>query len=205
MLLIVGLGNPGEKYARTRHNFGFLALDELAKGLDVTFREDKKFKSEVGECTWHDRKIILAKPQTFMNLSGEAVGALARFYKIEPKHIWVIADDLDLPLGKIRVRHNGESGGHHGLESIEQHLGNNDFCRIRMGIRGPETKQDHIDRQIDTNIFVTSDFSEKERPFVEKAVHQAAAIVQAGLKEGSLAAHTYEINGLNEHAGDLTA
>src|SRR6266498_1736979 len=133
MLLIIGLGNPGKEYANTRHNFGFMVVDAMASSLGLTWTTNKKFRADVAEMPKnhsHD-SVWLVKPTTFMNLSGESVGAVTQFHKVEPKNIWVIADDLDLPLGKIRVRHGGESGGHRGLESIEQHLNSQDFTRIR--------------------------------------------------------------------------
>lgn len=198
MWLIVGLGNPGDKYAKTRHNFGFMVADGLV-GRDG-FKLQKKFSAEVAEL---NRDVLVVKPQTFMNNSGEAVGALARYYKVEPQNIWVIADDLDLPLGKIRVRHGGNSGGHHGLESIERHLGTGNFSRIRMGVRGAELRQIHTAHQIDGAKFVLDTFMEKEWPWVEKSIVTAVDAINDGLSTRKLKAHTYEVPGLDDHAGDM--
>lgn len=200
MILIVGLGNPTEKYAQTRHNFGFMVLDALAATHKVSFREAKKFRTEVAELEGFGTKVMLVKPQTYMNLSGEAVGALAHFYKVEPKRIWVVADDLDLPLGKIRVRHGGEAGGHHGLESIRDHLKSNDYVRIRMGIRGPELRELHAQRGVATNDFVLTEFNPRERQLAENAIQLAAGIIDQGLQEEALKAHTHEVDGYDEAA-----
>ncbi len=133
MKIIVGLGNPGRMYAKTRHNAGFLALDRLADelGIDVSV---KKFKALIGEGFYQGEKVILVKPQTFMNLSGEAVGALMSYYKCDLDDMLVISDDLDLPLGSVRIKAKGSSGGQRGIESIIQHLKSSNFHRLRIGI-----------------------------------------------------------------------
>ncbi len=196
MILIVGLGNPGPDYAKTRHNFGFMVVDHLASRYSLSWQLDKKMKAEVAELRGHEKqtkKIVLLKPQTFMNLSGEAVGAMARFYQVELKDIWVVADDLDLPLGMVRVRHEGASGGHHGLESIEKALGSTSFCRVRLGIRGADQRQDHLDNKIETNVFVTGRFESKEELFVTQVVERAATVLEEGIEQGELRAHSYEV------------
>jgi PTH1 family peptidyl-tRNA hydrolase len=137
MKLIIGLGNPGPEYKSTRHNVGFRILDEIMiKGLfDLSeFKPEKKFKSEVATGTFGTEKIILAKPQTFMNKSGLAVKVLKTFYKVKPKEIIVIQDDLDLPIGKIRISTESSSAGHKGIDSIIQNLKTKNFIRIRIGV-----------------------------------------------------------------------
>ena len=134
LFLIVGLGNPGRKYFRTRHNVGFMLADSLAERGKATWQDDKRFRSRIARIERNGRKAILCQPQTFMNCSGEAVRALADFYKIPPANTLVAVDDANLALGAIRLRRDGSSGGHHGLESIERHLGGQDFGRQRIGI-----------------------------------------------------------------------
>ena len=133
MKLIVGLGNPGKEYEKTRHNAGFMAIDEIAKELSVEINQ-KKFKALYVQAKYKGESVILLKPQTYMNLSGEAVGECARFYNIGIDDILVLVDDLDLPVGKIRLREKGSSGGQKGLKSIMAHLGSEAFKRIRIGI-----------------------------------------------------------------------
>lgn len=132
MKLIVGLGNPGKEYAKTRHNVGFMVLDDLIQQVGV--KTQTKFKGELAQCTLHGETVLLLKPQTFMNLSGESVRMVKDFYKIEDRDILVIYDDLDLPVGKLRLREKGSSGGHNGIKSIIHHLHHQDFKRLRIGI-----------------------------------------------------------------------
>ena len=132
--LIVGLGNPGAEYAKTRHNAGFMLADLLASRWRAGWSTEKKFQSRVAKAERDGRRVALCEPQTFMNLSGEAVGALVRFYQLPMTKLVVAVDDADLPLGEMRLRPRGSSGGHHGLESIEQHLGSREFARLRIGI-----------------------------------------------------------------------
>jgi PTH1 family peptidyl-tRNA hydrolase len=135
-VLIVGLGNPGLEYARTRHNVGFWVVDELLRRFQLpAFRSDRKALTADG--TIHNRRVLLAKPQTYMNLSGEAVRSLMDFYKIERHHLIVIHDDLDLPLGTLRLRNSGSHGGQNGIRNIIMHLGSQDFARVRFGIGRP--------------------------------------------------------------------
>jgi PTH1 family peptidyl-tRNA hydrolase len=132
--LIVGLGNPGAEYARTRHNAGFMVVEMLAERWRARWTTERKFQSRVARAECGQQRVLLAQPQTFMNASGEAVAALAGFYRVEPGAVLVIVDDADLPLGEIRLRPGGGTGGHHGLESLTQHLGTNEFARLRIGI-----------------------------------------------------------------------
>lgn len=147
MKLIVGLGNPGIKYARNRHNVGFMVLAKLAR--DARLRSDERvefqrqrFHAQLAEIQIESERVLLARPQTYMNLSGNAVGKLAAFYHLSRPSIIIVYDDLDLPLGKIRLRANGSSGGHHGMESIIHALGGNDVARLRVGIGRPDPQQD---------------------------------------------------------------
>ncbi len=132
--LIVGLGNPGAEYARTRHNAGFLLVEALAERWRVHWTVERKFQSRVARAERGERRVLLCQPQTFMNASGEAVATLLRFYQCVPESLLVVVDDADLALGEIRLRPGGGSGGHHGLESLEQHLGTKAFARQRIGI-----------------------------------------------------------------------
>lgn len=132
--LIVGLGNPGAGYTRTRHNAGFMLVALLADRWRSDWKHEKKFQSRVARAEFGGRRGWLAQPQTFMNASGEAVGALLGFHQLPQKQLVVVVDDADLPLGEIRLRPGGGSGGHHGLESIEAHLGSREFARLRLGI-----------------------------------------------------------------------
>lgn len=133
MKLIVGLGNPGKDYEKTRHNAGFMCIDEVAKKCNLSF-DTKKFKALMASGNVNGEKVLLMKPQTYMNLSGEAVGECVRYYNIDIEDICILVDDLDLPIGKIRLRMKGSSGGQNGLKNIIAHLGSQEFKRIRIGI-----------------------------------------------------------------------
>jgi peptidyl-tRNA hydrolase, PTH1 family len=132
--LIVGLGNPGADYARTRHNAGFLVVEELARRARADWGYEKKFKARLARAERGSHRVLLCEPQTYMNSSGEAVSAVAGFFNVPLGRTMVVVDDADLPLGQIRLRPSGSSGGHHGLESVEQHLGTRDYARLRIGI-----------------------------------------------------------------------
>ena len=135
--LLVGLGNPGSKYASTRHNMGFLALDGLADREGFRFN---KLRFRAWTALWRlgGEQVLVMKPQTYMNLSGESVGEAARFYKIPPERVLVISDDVSLPAGKLRIRASGSAGGHNGLKNIIQHLGTDRFPRIKVGVGSPD-------------------------------------------------------------------
>lgn len=154
MILIAGLGNPGEKYENTWHNAGFIAIDQLKEkiGHFSDFKDSKKVKAEIAISP--DRKIILAKPQTFMNNSGLAVKSISAYYKIKPSSVWIIHDDIDLPIGKIRISQNASAGGHNGVKSIIAEIGTQNFIRFRIGIR-PEclkmTTEKYVLKKIDKN------------------------------------------------------
>ncbi len=136
MKLIIGLGNVGAKYTFTRHNVGFMLVDKIAMDNSVTFKENSKLKSLIAKFT-ADEEIMLVKPTTYMNLSGEAMRAVIDYYKISPEDMIIVYDDLSLNLGKIRFRANGSDGGHNGIKSIIQHLGSKNFARLKIGI-GPQ-------------------------------------------------------------------
>ena len=138
MKLLVGLGNPGSKYEKTRHNIGFRFLDLLAESKGLQFSAAPRFQAETAEWDSSEEKVLLVKPQTFMNNSGEAVGKLARYYHVETQDIFVVYDDLELPAGKPRLKKGGGHGGHNGLKSLNQHLPNPDYTRIKIGIGRPE-------------------------------------------------------------------
>ncbi|MBP3485531.1 MAG: aminoacyl-tRNA hydrolase [Oscillospiraceae bacterium] len=142
--LVVGLGNPGEKYAKTRHNMGFLTLDLLAEREHVKI-DRIKFKATTAQATVGGARCLLLKPQTYMNLSGEAVREAAQFYKIPADHVLVIYDDVSLPVGKIRVRPSGSAGGHNGIKNIIAHLGTDQFPRVKIGTGAPGQDGDMID------------------------------------------------------------
>ncbi|HYK07866.1 MAG TPA: aminoacyl-tRNA hydrolase, partial [Candidatus Eisenbacteria bacterium] len=146
MKLIVGLGNPGEKYEKTRHNVGFMVLDQFLKDFestkDTVWTDSKKFKADIAEISWQPlhgeaEKVLLAKPKTYMNNSGMAVSLLAKFYKVKPEDVWVIHDDVDFPVGSLRIRFGGGVAGHRGLESILEVFPKGDFWRFRCGIGRP--------------------------------------------------------------------
>lgn len=132
--LIVGLGNPGAEYVRTRHNAGFLVVERLAERWRAGWTAEKKFQARLARSDRGERRVLLCEPQTFMNSSGEAVAAVLDYYQVARAALLVVVDDADLPLGELRLRPSGSPGGHHGLESIEQHLGSRDYARLRVGI-----------------------------------------------------------------------
>jgi peptidyl-tRNA hydrolase, PTH1 family len=137
MKLIVGLGNPGSQYERTRHNVGFMVVDRLAQQAQVPLNVDKAFKAHVAKTTLYGQAVILAKPQTYMNLSGDSVGPIARYYKVELDDILVICDEVSLPFGRLRIRPHGSDGGQNGMKHIITALGSNQFPRLRLGV-GPQ-------------------------------------------------------------------
>jgi PTH1 family peptidyl-tRNA hydrolase len=175
--LIVGLGNPGEEYARTRHNAGFLAVDELGRRWRAVWKRERKFDAHVAKTATDSGAVLLCKPVTFMNASGKAVAALATFYRVSPADCLVVVDDADLPMGELRMRPAGSSGGHHGLESIEEHLGTREFPRLRIGIgrRGAV-------REITGHVL--GRFSRDEAEIVEKVMERAANQAECWLNEG---------------------
>lgn len=187
MKLIVGLGNPGGQYESTRHNIGFMVVDKLARELTttaVTWKEDSERKALVARAG----DVILAKPLTYMNNSGLAVGALIRYYKLSPEDLWVVHDDIDLPLGKIRIREHGGTGGHHGIETIVAALKTDKFVRFRLGIgRGKEQSAATRDKNLHHRSviqFVLSRFTRHEAGNLKHLVKHGTEAVRTALLEG---------------------
>ncbi|KGF46723.1 peptidyl-tRNA hydrolase [Veillonella montpellierensis DNF00314] len=176
MKLVVGLGNPGKQYEATKHNVGFMVIDEIASTLSHTpWREEKK--ADVCTSTVAREKVLLVKPQTFMNNSGEAVGPLMRYYKIDPADVYCIYDDMDLPVGKLRIRPNGSAGGHNGIKSLILHLGTEEFPRFRVGIGRPLPKWTVVDH-------VLSPFTEEQEQIITEGVTNMAKAVLGTIEVG---------------------
>lgn len=176
MYLIVGLGNPESDYAKTRHNMGFNVVNKLAEKFNIEVNKTK-FKALFGTGTINNEKVVLIKPQTFMNLSGEAVQNYANFYKVEPQNIIVIFDDIDTVPGKIRIRRNGSAGTHNGMKSVVQCLATEEFPRVRVGIGMPEFKGDLIN-------YVIGHVPEEEMQELLKGVDLATQAVEEILASG---------------------
>lgn len=175
MYIVVGLGNPGKKYENTRHNLGFIAIDQLAEALGV--RVDRlKFKSLIGEGRIGSEKVILVKPQTYMNLSGDAVREIMDFYKLDPERLIVIYDDFDIPEGHLRIRKSGSAGTHNGMRSVVYQLKSDRFPRIRIGTGGSQKKEDLIR-------FVVGGFTKEEVPVLEDAVTKAVQAAECIIRE----------------------
>ena len=175
--LVVGLGNPGPQYETTRHNVGFRAVDELAERLNIPVQR-LKHKALTNTALLGGKKVLLMKPVTYMNLSGEAVGQAAAFYKIPPQRVLVISGDVSLPPGRLRIRTGGSAGGHNGLKSIIAHLGGDQFPRLKIGVGGkPHPEYDMAD-------WVLSSFTGEDKKTIDEAVKRAADAVECFLKEG---------------------
>lgn len=185
MKLIVGLGNPGKDYSKTRHNIGFMVIDAFANKHNLTL-QSSKLKADICKTKIHGEEVILAKPTTYMNLSGEAVQSIKKFYQIENEDILVIYDDLDLEVGKIRLRKSGSSGGQNGIKNILLHLKTNDIARIRVGISK--------DKYIPTADYVLGKFTPAQLPFVEESVQNCVNALDDYLKNG----FGYIMNGYNK-------
>lgn len=175
--LVVGLGNPGPKYEWTRHNVGFLVIDQLADRADIPVQK-LKFQALTNTALIGGKSVLLMKPTTYMNLSGQAVGQAARFYKIPPERVLVISDDVALPQGKLRIRRSGSAGGHNGLKDIIAHLGGDQFPRVKVGVGGkPHPDSDMAD-------WVLSTFTGADRKAMEEAIDRAADAVTCLLEQG---------------------
>ena len=175
--LVVGLGNPGEQYENTRHNAGFRVIDELADRGDFPVQR-LKFRALTNTAVIGGQGVLVMKPVTYMNLSGEAVGEAARFYKLPPDHVLVISDDVDLPLGKLRIRKGGSAGGHNGLKSIIQHLGTDQFPRLKVGVGGkPHPDYDMAD-------WVLGKLQGEDKKAMDEAARRAAQAVECLLSQG---------------------
>lgn len=176
MKLIVGLGNPGERYEDTRHNVGFQVIDALAQKAGIALTSNK-FGGEFGQGSVRGEKAALLKPQTYMNCSGDSVGPAARFYKVTGEDLIVVHDELDMPLGRLQLKKGGGTGGHHGLDSIVDRLGTDDFVRIRLGIGKPEAKERTVGH-------VLGGFGRDEAPLWKEVSERAVAAIEALLKVG---------------------
>ena len=175
--LVVGLGNPGPKYEWTRHNVGFLVIDQPADRADIPVQK-LKFQALTNTALIGGQSVLLMKPTTYMNLSGQAVGQAARFYKIPPERVLVISDDVALPQGKLRIRRSGSAGGHNGLKDIIAHLGGDQFPRVKVGVGGkPHPDSDMAD-------WVLSTFTGADRKAMEETIDRAADAVTCLLEQG---------------------
>lgn len=194
MHLVVGLGNPGARYAKTRHNAGFMVVERLARQWGANWTDEDRFKARVARAQVVERRVLLCLPQTYMNLSGEAVGALTSYYHIAHTNILVLVDDADLALGTLRMRPQGSSGGHHGLDSVEQHLGTREYARLRLGI-GRRASDNREIRD-----YVLGRFDADEHESWNKVLERAASQVECWLEHGMQRAMN-EFNGSIEIAG----
>lgn len=186
MILIVGLGNPGEKYQKTRHNLGFMAINAFARKFSISnfsakggpasgWQFSKKFNAEIGRL---NSEVILAKPLTFMNASGNSVAKIAQFYKIDSEKIWVIHDDVDLPLGKLKIRLGGAAAGHHGVESVIKELGTDNFVRFKLGI-GPTSRG----KPGDLESYVLRNFDVNEKSEAKQMIKKTVKAIQKALDQ----------------------
>jgi len=187
--LLVGLGNPGQKYAQTRHNVGFHILDRLAQAEGLNF-DERRNKATIARGKIEGVSAALVKPQTYMNLSGQAVASVARFYKIPPENILVIYDDIDLPTAQLRIRLKGGAGGHKGMTSIIQQLGSRDFPRMRIGIGRPQGR-------MPVEAYVLQKFTSDEREAMAVTYEQALDAIRALLTKGV----EYAMNDFNRRGG----
>jgi peptidyl-tRNA hydrolase, PTH1 family len=199
MKLIVGLGNPGEKYENTRHNLGFVVIDHFLKNVESAkksvWSSSSKLKSDIVTLDFENKKgptekLILAKPQTFMNNSGMAVSLLVNFYKVDPSDVWVVYDELDLPLGNLKIRFGGAAAGHHGVESIMEKLGTDKFWRVRLGIGMSHDKEHAIGRQKikQAKDFVLGGFKTGDQGKVREMIKHGAKAIENALEKGIEAA-----------------
>ena len=174
MKLVAGLGNIGREYQNTRHNIGFMCLDRIADAFHVQF-DRKKLNGSYAEITYQNEKVILLKPEKYMNLSGEVISAFVRFYKISPLDLLVISDDLDMPTGKVKLKHKGSSGGHNGLKDIEKNLGTQEYKRLKIGIAN--------NKKMDTKDYVLGKFTEDELALVNQAIDLSVKACEMTLTE----------------------
>jgi len=184
MKLIVGLGNPGRIYARNRHNIGFMCVSHFAKAHGIRF-DKRQSQARIGISEVADNDVVLARPQTYMNLSGQSVSRLVKRFNIKISDIIVIHDDLDLPLSKIRIRHGGGSGGHKGIDSIITHLGNPEFSRIRIGIGRPATVEGSAEyNESQVIAYVLNDFTPDEKETITQVISKVSEALSCFLAEG---------------------
>lgn len=181
MKLIAGLGNPGPRYADSRHNIGFIVVDALARRHKISdWRFDRDFQGQIAEWSDRDERVFLLKPLTYMNLSGSSVQAVLRFYKMTASDLLVVFDDLDLPVGRMRIRPNGSSGGQKGMESVIQHVSSIEIARLRVGI-GKVHRTNTVGH-------VLGEFAPDERPEIELVIQQAADACECWVREGTTTA-----------------
>ena len=197
--LLVGLGNPGDRYADTRHNVGFMVLEQLAAAAGVPFRQQGRLQGQLAEIGTGEQRLRLLMPQTYMNESGRSIRAALDWYRLTPEQLLVLVDDMDLPLGRLRLRASGSAGGHNGLRSAIQHLGTQDFPRLRIGIGAPaDNPQERRDRTVS---HVLGRFSAEERPLLESVLVEVVAgidlIRRSGLERSG--------NRLNSFRADAAA
>ena len=201
MKLIVGLGNPGEKYVSTRHNLGFVIAEHFLKDFqsakNTLWENSSKFKSEIAQIEWQPRhgsleRVILAKPQVYMNNSGMAVQLITNYYKLPTTNVWVIHDDIDLPLGNMKIRFGGASAGHHGVESIMEHLNTDKFWRFRMGTGDTNSKfkilasrrSGQNSKLKNVEDYVLGNFTGQERGKLKDLIKRGTKAIEAGLEDG---------------------
>lgn len=177
MKLITALGNPGEKYSNTRHNIGFMVADKLAEKYNFSFKFDKKFNAETAKAVIGNEPVIVCKPQTYMNLSGEAVRPLLEYYKLSAEDLFLIYDDLSLDLGKVRFRAKGSDGGHNGIKSVIQYVKTEKFDRLKVGI-GPQPQF------LKSEVFVLGNFASEQKELLNATVNFAAQAVEEYLQLG---------------------
>ncbi len=178
--LIVGLGNPGRQYEKTRHNAGFLFLDYLQSEVGASWAAESRFNADLSHVHWGARKVLLLKPQTFMNKSGLSVRSVVQYYKIKPEEILVVHDELDFEAGQVKLKKGGGHAGHNGLRDIIVHLGSRDFCRVRLGIGRPAGQKKVVD-------YVLSDFSKQEKELLVGVFSNLSRHMD-GIVEGELSA-----------------
>lgn len=178
MFLVAGLGNPEKKYDNTRHNIGFEAVKMFADKQNISLNK-QKFKAIVGEGYVGSEKVIVALPQTYMNLSGESIGEIASFYKIPNENVIILHDDISIDTGRLRIREKGSAGGHNGLKSIISHLGGDVFCRIKIGVGAPKHKD------YDLADFVLGSFSKEETKILEPVLKDVSSAVECIIKEST--------------------
>ena len=183
MILIIGLGNPGKKYELSRHNLGFLVLDSFSRKNLFEFKSSKKFKSKISKGSFGRKRVILAKPQTFMNNSGKAVKLLTKSHRLDPKNLIIVHDDIDLPLGKLKIVKNRGAAGHKGVQSIINEMKTKNFVRFRLGIN-PIYKTMKQWNNETMKKFVLKKFTKKEKEVIKKVVENCVKALEITLKEG---------------------
>ncbi|MBU1427861.1 aminoacyl-tRNA hydrolase [bacterium] len=179
MKIVVGLGNPGSKYEFTRHNIGFRIVDNLARDMETEFKKAKSYYSLISRGMINNHKVILVKPQTFMNLSGRAVNRVVSYYKIPLQDLLIVYDDLNLELGKIRIRKRGSAGGHKGMESIMQYLNSEDIPRLRIGIGNPSS----VNFNFDYVSYVLSNFNNNEKDKIEEVIQLSTEAIKTIIED----------------------